>query len=162
MKNILFILALLISFSSFGQDEESEVEDIVIEEVYEDVEVPFSVIEYVPEYPGCEKGNNSEKRKCMSAKISQFIGRNFNTKIADDLGLIGRQKIQVIFKIDTNGDVIDIRARAPHPVLEWESIRVIGILPKMKPGRQRGKAVIVPYSLPITFNVQKSQLPKRR
>jgi protein TonB len=24
----------------------------------------------------------------------------------------------------------------------------------MKPGRQRGKAVVVPYSLPITFKVQ--------
>jgi len=27
-------------------------------------------------------------------------------------------------------------------------------LPKMKPGRQRGKAVGVKYSLPIVFNVE--------
>ena len=38
--------------------------------------------------------------------------------------------------------------------LEKEAQRVINLLPKMKPGKQRGKAVIVPYSLPIIFQVQ--------
>jgi len=52
------------------------------------------------------------------------------------------------------GNVIGVRARAPHPRLEKEAVRVINLLPKMKPGRQRGKAVIVPYSLPIIFQVQ--------
>jgi protein TonB len=144
------------------QDEEIEVEDIVLEEVDEDVEVPFSVIENVPEYPGCERGSNSEKRKCMSDKIAKFVQRKFNTDLAGDLGLSGRLRINVIFKIDKNGNVVGVRSRAPHPRLEKEAARVINMLPKMKPGRQRGKAVIVPYSLPITFNVQKSQLPKRR
>ena len=133
---------------------EIEVEDIVIEEVYEDVEVPFSVIENVPEYPGCEKGSNAEKRKCMSAKIAKFVQRKFNTDLAGDLGLSGRQRINVIFKIDKSGNVVGVRSRAPHPRLEKEAARVINMLPKMKPGRQRGKAVIVPYSLPITFQVQ--------
>ena len=117
-------------------------------------EVPFSVIENVPEYPGCEKGSNSEKRKCMSAKIAKFVQRNFNTKIAGDLGLSGRQRVNVIFKIDQSGSVVEVRSRAPHPRLEKEAARVINMLPKMKPGRQRGKAVVVPYSLPITFQVQ--------
>ena len=117
-------------------------------------EVPFSVIENVPEYPGCEKGSNSEKRKCMSAKIAKFVQRNFNTKIAGDLGLSGRQRVNVIFKIDQSGSVVEVRSRAPHPRLEKEAARVINMLPKMKPGRQRGKVVIVPYSLPITFQVQ--------
>jgi protein TonB len=140
--------------SQTEQDEEIEVEDIVVEEVYEDVEVPFSVIENVPEYPGCEKGSNSQKRKCMSAKIAKFVQRKFNTDLAGDLGLSGRQRINVIFKIDKRGNVVGVRSRAPHPRLEKEAARVINMLPKMKPGRQRGKAVVVPYSLPITFQVQ--------
>ena len=74
--------------------------------------------------------------------------------MAGDLGLSGRQRISVIFKIDRTGSVIGVRARAPHPRLEKEAVRVINLLPKMKPGRQRGKAVIVPYSLPIIFQVQ--------
>ena len=98
-------------------------------------EVPFSVIENVPEYPGCEKGSNSEKRKCMSAKIAKFVQRNFNTKIAGDLGLSGRQRVNVIFKIDQSGSVVEVRSRAPHPRLEKEAARVINMLPKMKPGR---------------------------
>jgi protein TonB len=68
--------------------------------------------------------------------------------------LSGKQRINVIFKIDKNGNVTGVRSRAPHPRLEKEAARVINLLPKMKPGRQRGKAVVVPYSLPITFKVQ--------
>lgn len=131
-----------------------EVEEIEVEEVEEDIDVPFSVIENVPVFPGCEKGNNAAKRDCMSKKISQFVNKKFNTELAADLGLSGRQRINVIFKIDKTGNVVGIRARAPHPGLEKEAKRVIGLLPKMKPGRQRGKAVNVPYSLPIIFQVQ--------
>ena len=144
----------VIESTEMDQDEEIEVEEIEVEEIYEDVEVPFSVIENVPEYPGCEKGSNTEKRKCMSAKIAKFVQRKFNTDLAGDLGLSGRQRISVIFKIDKKGNVTGVLSRAPHPRLEKEAARVINMLPKMKPGRQRGKAVVVPYSLPITFQVQ--------
>ena len=131
-----------------------EVEEVEVEEVEEDIDVPFSVIENVPVFPGCESGNNTAKRDCMSKKIQQFVNRKFNTDLASDLGLSGRQRINVIFKIDKTGNVTGIRARAPHPGLEKEAARVIGLLPKMKPGKQRGKPVNVPYSLPIIFQVQ--------
>lgn len=131
-----------------------EVEEVVVDEVYEDVEVPFAVIENVPVFPGCEKGSNAAKKKCMSDKIAKFVNKKFNTELASDLGLSGRQRINVIFKIDKTGSITGIRARAPHPGLEKEAARVIGLLPKMKPGKQRGKAVTVPYSLPIIFQVQ--------
>ena len=144
----------VIESTETDQEEEIEVEEIEIEEVVEDVEVPFAVIENVPEYPCCERGSNAEKRKCMSDKIAKFVQRKFNTDLAGDLGLSGRQRISVIFKIDKNGNVVGVRSRAPHPRLEKEAARVINMLPKMKPGRQRGKPVIVPYSLPITFQVQ--------
>lgn len=144
----------VIESTETDQDEEIEIEEIEIEEVVEDVEVPFAVIENVPEYPGCERGSNAEKRKCMSDKIAKFVQRKFNTDLAGDLGLSGRQRISVIFKIDKNGNVTGVRSRAPHPRLEKEAARVINMLPKMKPGKQRGKPVIVPYSLPITFQVQ--------
>jgi len=145
----------VIDSTETDQEEEiMEVEDVEVEEVVEDVEVPFAVIENVPEYPGCERGSNADKRKCMSDKIAKFVQRKFNTDLAGDLGLSGRQRINVVFKIDKNGNVTGVRSRAPHPRLEKEAARVINMLPKMKPGRQRGKPVIVPYSLPITFQVQ--------
>ena len=143
----------VIESTETDQEEEIDIEDIEVEE-FEDVEVPFAVIENVPIFPGCDKGNNAAKRKCMSDKIAKFVQRKFNTELAGDLGLSGRQRISVIFKIDRTGSVTGVRARAPHPRLEKEAQRVINLLPKMKPGKQRGKAVIVPYSLPIIFQVQ--------
>ena len=144
----------VIESTETDQEEEMEIEDLDIEEVEEDIEVPFSVIENVPIFPGCDKGNNEARRKCMSQKITTFVQRKFNTDLAGDLGLSGRQRISVIFKIDKNGDVVGVRARAPHPRLVKEATRVVNLLPKMKAGKQRGKAVVVPYSLPIIFQVQ--------
>ena len=144
----------VIESTETDQEEEIDIEDLDVEEVEEDVEVPFAVIENVPVFPGCERGNNTRKRKCMSEKIAKFVQRKFNTELAGDLGLSGRQRISVIFKIDKSGNVTGVRARAPHPRLEKEAQRVINLLPKMQPGKQRGKAVIVPYSLPIIFQVQ--------
>ncbi|MDX1470694.1 MAG: energy transducer TonB [Flavobacteriaceae bacterium] len=146
----------VIESTETDQEEEIvEVEEVVVEEVEEDIEVPFAVIENVPVFPGCEnEGGNEAKKKCMSEKIADFVNKKFNTDLAGDLGLSGRQRINVIFKIDKSGNVTNIRSRAPHPGLEKEAARVIGLLPKMKPGKQRGKAVTVPYSLPIVFQVQ--------
>jgi len=133
----------------------AEIEEIV-EVVDEEIaDVPFAVIENVPVYPGCEneKGNNA-KKKCMSEQIQKFVQKKFNTELANDLGLEGRQRISVQFKIDKNGNVVDVRARAPHPKLEQEAVSVVKSLPKMTPGKQRGKAVGVLYSLPILFQVE--------
>ncbi|AFL80386.1 periplasmic protein TonB, links inner and outer membranes [Aequorivita sublithincola DSM 14238] len=133
--------------------EVKEIKEEVVEE--EIADVPFAVIENVPIYPGCEneKGNDAKKR-CMSTKISEFINKKFDTNLASDLGLEGRQRIAVQFKIDKNGKVIDVRARAPHPRLEKEAVSVVQSLPNMTPGKQRGKPVGVLYSLPIIFDIQ--------
>lgn len=115
-------------------------------------DVPYSVIDQVPTYPGCS-GDNETMRKCMSSKIAESINSNFNTSIANDLNLSGRQRIAVQFKIDKTGNVTDVRARAKHPELETEAMRVVNLLPQMKPGEQKGEKVGVLYSLPIVFNI---------
>lgn len=146
----------VIESTETDQDEEIiEVEDIEVEEIEEDIEVPFAFIENVPVFPGCEKekGNNA-KKKCMSNKIAKFVNKKFNVDLAGDLGLTGRQTIRVLFKIDKNGNVTNVQSRAPHPRLAKEAERVIKLLPKMKPGKQRGKAVTVSYTLPIIFQVE--------
>ncbi|PHS63470.1 MAG: energy transducer TonB [Flavobacterium sp.] len=146
----------IIESAEVDQEEEiadiEEIEDAVEEEI---ADVPFAVIENVPVYPGCEKKKgNAEKKKCMSEKIMKFVQKKFNTELAGDLGLEGRQRISVQFKIDKNGNVVGVRARAPHPKLEQEAVKVVKALPKMIPGKQRGKAVGVLYSLPILFQVE--------
>ena len=123
------------------------------EEIVEDV--PFAVIEDIPVYPGCEKGSKDEKRDCFSREVSKHINKKFNTSLAADLGLSpGKKRIFVMFKIDKTGEITEIQARAPHPRLEAEAERVVKTLPKMTPGKQRGKPVAVRYSLPIAFQVE--------
>ncbi|MDO9275930.1 MAG: energy transducer TonB, partial [Lutibacter sp.] len=123
------------------------------EEVVEDV--AFVVIENVPIFPGC-KGDNTELRACFSDQITKFVTEKFNIDLASDLGLVpgSIQKIFVVFRIDKNGGITDINARAPHKKLQDEAIRVINLLPKMIPGRQRGRPVGVKYGLPIVFKVE--------
>jgi protein TonB len=96
----------------------------------------------------------------MSSAISEFVVRKFDTDIVKDLGLSGRQRIAVIFKIDKNGNAVGVRSRASHPRLEKEAARVINMLPRMIPGTVNGQPVIVPYSLPITFQVVPSTATK--
>ena len=44
--------------------------------------------------------------------------------------------------------------RGPDKNLEKEAQRIISKLPKMTPGKQRGRPVRVPFSIPITFRLQ--------
>jgi bla regulator protein blaR1 len=116
--------------------------------------VPFAEIEQVPIYPGCEDAQN--QKSCFSGKLITLISQKFNVKLPENLGLTpGNKRIFVLFTIDKTGKVVNIRARAPHKKLEEEAIRVINLIPKLKPGFDKGKAVAVKYSLPIVFNVPK-------
>jgi len=139
-----------------SQEEIVEVVDVVEAPVEEEIaDVPFAVIEDVPIFPGCENlSNNDQRKKCMSEKVQDFVNKKFNTDLGSQLGLSGVNRIIVQFKIDKNGNITEVRSRAPHPRLEQEAARVINALPKMKPGKQRGKPVGVMYSLPIVFQVQ--------
>ncbi|QRM88333.1 blaR1 peptidase M56 family protein [Lacinutrix sp. WUR7] len=119
-------------------------------------EVSFSEIENVPVFPGCEgEIDNKERKKCMALEISKFVNQNFNVNLANDLGLeAGKHRISVQFKVDEKGNVVEVKARAPHAKLEQEAIRIVSLLPKMKPGMHLGKAVTVPYGFPIQFQIK--------
>lgn len=146
----------IIEDTETDQDEIVEVEEVEVAEPEEEIgDVPFAVIEDVPIFPGCEgMSNNDERKACMSQKIQQFVDRRFNTDLGSELGLSGINRIYVQFRIEKNGTITVLGARAPHPRLQQEAERVVGQLPNMEPGKQRGQAVGVLYSLPITFRVQ--------
>ena len=143
---------------------EVNIEEIIeIEEVYPvsdeidpDAEiisqdVPFIIIEEVPHFEDCT-GTQVEIKKCTVDKITSFVNKNFNTEIAQDLP--GRHKIAVQFKIDKNGNVTGVQSRAKSTELQNEAARVINLLPKMIPGKQRGNEVGVIYALPIIFEIK--------
>lgn len=112
-----------------------------------------------PVYPGCEKNiTNETLLKCMTNKVRRHISKKFNWNISDRLGIPpGKKRIYVMFKIDKNGFVRDIKSRAPHRLLENETIRVISKLPRMKPAKLNGKEVDIKISLPISFIVKSNE-----
>jgi len=131
----------------------SEVEEGEGEEELADV--PFALIQEGPLFPGCEKAKTKQARKdCMSKKVSKYVNRNFNTELGAELGLTGVQKIFVQFKVDKTGNIVDIKARAPHPRLQKEALRVVSGIPKMKPAEQRNRPVGIIFNLPITFRIE--------
>lgn len=116
--------------------------------------IPFGVIEDVPVFPGCEDlASNEEKKDCMAKGIETMVNRHFNTDVAKNAGLTGLHRIYVQFEITEKGQVKIMGARAPHPDLEQEAIRVVSELPDMQPGKQKGENVAVLYSLPIVLRV---------
>jgi len=145
-----------IASTEINLDDLVEPEDIIEVKPHEEVEtVPFAFIEDVPLFPGCEElEHNSERKSCMSDKISRFISKEFDTRLGEKLGLSGINTVTVLFVVNEQGKVEKVQARAPHPKLEEEAMRVISKLPVMQPGRQRGKSVPVSYAIPIRFKVQ--------
>lgn len=145
----------IIESTETDETEKIEVEEIVEveeEEVFEE-DVAFAVIEDVPVYPGCT-GTKQQKKDCLNKKMQKHVQRKFNAEIASDLGLSGKQKIYVQFKITKTGGIEIMGAKAPDKRLKKEAIRVVKLLPKMQPGKQRGRPVNVTYMLPISFNVE--------
>ena len=143
-------------FENIDPETPVEVDDIIEIEPTETIveDVPFTILEDAPVFPGCE-GTKEEKKACFTEEVRRFVGKKFNSDLASTLGLSpGIQRISVLFKIDKNGDIVDVQARAPHIKLKEEAIRVINSLPKMEPGKQRGVPVNVKYAIPIVFKIE--------
>ncbi len=111
------------------------------EEEEESAEV-FFIVEDMPEFPGGEMA--------LRAYIANSIKYPV---IAQENGIQG--KVYVTFVVGKDGSVSNATiARGVDPSLDKEAIRVINTLPKWKPGKQRGKAVNVSYTVPINFVLQ--------
>lgn len=153
IKHILYSLIFILGGVCFGQDSDTSNGEAPEAEA----DVPFSVVDEVPIFPGCEGSANKILKKCMSDKIGQFVSDNFNMRMVESLQLKpGKYRTAVQFKIDKQGNVVDVKARNENgsEEIEQEAVRVASMIPTMKPGIQRGKAVGVLYALPIIFIIE--------
>ncbi|WP_338158608.1 TonB family protein [uncultured Phocaeicola sp.] len=114
---------------------------VVEEEEPEEAEI-FMVVEEMPEFPG------------GMAECLKFLGKNIKyPTIAQENGVQGRVIVQ--FVVNQDGSIVDpVVVRSVDPYLDKEALRVIKTMPKWKPGKQRGKAVRVKYTVPVTFKLQ--------
>ena len=113
----------------------------VEEEEVEEQQI-FQVVEEMPEFPG-------GMGECM-----KFLSKNIKyPTISQENGVQGRVIVQ--FVVNRDGSIVDpVVVRGVDPYLDKEALRVISTMPKWKPGKQRGKAVRVKYTVPVMFRLQ--------
>jgi len=126
--------------------DQSEVIDDYVPVEVEEEEVTeaeiFQIVEEMPSYPGGE------------AKMYEYLGKNIKyPQIARESGIQGR--VFVNFVVEPDGSVSNVKVlRGIGGGCDEEAMRVIKSMPKWKPGKQRGKAVRVSYTLPVVFKLQ--------
>lgn len=127
-----------------------DISDIKVAHIETPVEVEFINVEQIPLFPACVNVPKEAQRDCFQSEMGQHVRKNFSyPSEAIDLNIQGR--VYVMFTIDENGEVSNIRLRGPDRRLEAETKRIIEKLPQMIPGKMGEKKVRVPYSLPINF-----------
>ena len=105
----------------------------------------FTVVEKMPEYPGGQKA--LLKYLASSVKYPESAMRN---------GIEGR--VSCSFIVRKNGSITDAEViRGVDPALNAEALRIINAMPEWSPGEQRGKAVNVKYTVPVTFRLANKQ-----
>ena len=129
--------------------EETKEEVIIappVEEVKEEEEeeqVIFVVVETMPEFPGGQ------------AALFKYLSENVKYPvIAQENGIQGRVTCQ--FVVNKDGSIVDVEVvrSGGDASLDKEAVRVIKSMPKWNPGKQRGKAVRVKYTVPVNFKLQ--------
>ncbi len=124
------------------EDTEIDFSDLTMEEEETEDAPVFFIVEEMPEFPGGEEA----LRKFIATSVKYPV-------IAQENGIQGR--VYVSFVVNTKGQVTDVKiARGVDPNLDKEAIRVVNSMPAWKPGKQRGKAVKVSYTVPINFVLQ--------
>ena len=109
----------------------------------EEEEVVFVVVETMPEFPGGQQA------------LFKYLSENVKYPvIAQENGIQGRVICQ--FVVNKDGSMVDVEVvrSGGDASLDKEAVRVIKSMPKWKPGKQRGKAVRVKYTVPVNFRLQ--------
>lgn len=115
----------------------------------------FKVVEDNPAFPGCEGiSDKAEKKRCADEKMLQFIYSNIKyPAIARENGVEGMAVIK--FVVEKDGSITSPEiARDIGAGCGAEALRVVQMMPKWEPGKQRGRAVRVQFNLPVKFKLE--------
>lgn len=134
---------VIASTEDTGQAVEIKYVPVEVEEEEPEEQTIFEVVEQMPEFPNGGM-----------AGLMQFLSKNIKyPTIAQENGTQGRVTVQ--FVVNKDGSIVDAKVlRGVDPYLDKEALRVIGTMPKWKPGMQRGKPVRVKYTVPVMFRLQ--------
>jgi protein TonB len=103
----------------------------------------FYIVEKMPEFPGGQQA------------MMKFLAENVQYPAnAMEKGIQGRVICQFVVEKDGKPSNIQVVRTSGDASLDKEAVRVIGTMPKWKPGTQRGKPVRVTFTIPVSFRLQ--------
>lgn len=126
-------------------------EEIIEEYVYEAPEIEeeeiveaeiFTVVEQMPEFPG------------GAAEMTRFIQKNIKyPMMARESDIQGR--VYINFVVEPDGSVSNVTVmRGIGGGCDEEAVRIVNMMPKWNPGKQRGIVVRCSFTVPIVFRLQ--------
>ncbi|MDH6354370.1 TonB family protein [Dysgonomonas sp. PH5-45] len=127
---------------SFADDYDNDIEYTVADnkKPASEKEKPFVAVEQMPVFEG---------------EMHSFIASRLKyPPTAAENGIEGR--VVVSFVVEKDGSLSEIKViQSLDPACDKEAVRVIGSMPKWKPGKQNGQVVRCQYTLPVRFKLQK-------
>lgn len=144
MKNVIIILCVLFTTALFSQEEWGNVNKNKV-----------TMKEIGPVWPGCEKGNETERKNCFNQKLAQHISKNF--KYPAEAYKNNEQGIVTVeFIINQKGRVEIQKVTGGTASLQAEAKRNILAMPEMtKPGMLAGKPKSIKFTVPFNFKTGK-------
>lgn len=164
MRQLLIVLALMTSVTVSAQQPDKfafQVPEPTTESFEPKV---FDIVEQMPSFGGAEytvtytdeKGNTHQKKKVCppgQAGLFQYLSNTIQYPVvAEENGVQGR--VIVTFVVERDGSITDVKVvKSVAPSLDREAVRVVRSMPKWTPGKQKGDAVRVKYTMPVTFRL---------
>lgn len=111
--------------------------------------------EKIPSFDKCKKAKKKDRLDCFNLEMVNHINKHFRYP-----GEAVRNQIQgevwIRFVIDRDGYVTNIKTLGPDggEILNEEAKRVVSMLPRFEPGKNKGKRVPVKYGFPINFSLE--------
>lgn len=141
MKHLTTLLLALFVFNcSFAQSTDAVEVPIERSAAATDDDL-FTIVEEMPVYPGGDEALKqylAKETKYPEAAFAEHVeGTVFVNFVIEKDGSIGAAKV----------------VRGVTPLLDAEALRVVQSITGFTPGKQRGKAVRVQYTIPVRFRI---------
>lgn len=126
------------------------------EDEIESVKEPFTIVQIMPRFQGCEgyEGTDGENKLCAEKKMLEYIYHNI--KYPTLARIHGVQGMAVVsFVVEKDGSITgakilrDVKAGCGDAALD-----IVNTMPRWIPGYQRGKPVRVQFNLPVRFKLE--------
>jgi protein TonB len=166
MRKLTLLFLIFFSIASIAQNQKAK-NNSELSKTDIDTEI---IDEQPPMHPSCtDKNTKGEIERCMNIMIAKHIQHKFrfnnvtcvkkelvkNSETGEEEEVCtetlerGYHRIYIQFVVDKKGDITNIKVINKSGDFITEVKRVMSLLPRMKPGMQRGKPVNVRYVLPL-------------